>query len=184
MTHNVHHFRRATQPNVQPLQHHAEGISPFDMTTDATTSPHPGLALPICLAIIVLPPLLAIIIAAINSLTQRYGHALYRVLCLVFCVAAYAAQVAMVLGTTACIYYSFGAYTIHMDPSMPSALAPLYCAVLSLSFGLGFLAIMMVGLYLFEAVLSQTVKKTPTQLTIVETAVSCTGAIVTCKLPL
>lgn len=123
--------------------------------------------LPLCLAVVILPPLLAVLVSGLAAFFQRQGHALLHCINMLGLGLAYLAQAAMIAGTLACVYFSPKAYTIHDDPRMPSSLVTIYHAVLSLAVALGVFVLTMVGLYAFEWLLSSSAIKHPKELVLV-----------------
>lgn len=127
-----------------------------------------SLLLPICLAIIILPPAFAVVVSGGRKLTHRFGETLVA-----FCksfgtLIVYLVQVAMVLAALVGIYFSMGAFTFHTHASIPIAVEPVFLAVMNFILVLGFLAMIMFALYLVEWATSSAEAGYPTKLRIWE----------------
>lgn len=124
------------------------------------------MALALCLTVVVLPPLLALVISAISTFFMRFGRVMLKILVTLSFAAAYLVQIAMIASTCLCFYYSFEAYGVHEDPEMPAVLASAYSYILLLALCLGFLVLIMAGLYIFEWVLTASIAKHPKHLSL------------------
>lgn len=139
----------------------------------------PALAQVICLAVVIVPPFLAIITSFANTFIQCYGHTILRILTILATVSAHIAQLAMVPASLGYIYYCFqgGVFTIQVNANIPDSVAFIYTVVLLLAVALGFLGLMVAGLYLIEWAVTPVAVKGPMDLAMIEMAITWSCAL-------
>lgn len=151
------------------------------MTPPPATQSSSTFALTICLAIIVIPPILAAVLSAINALAKGYGKALLNLLDAICTIIAYLAQFAMIVSALCCAYFGLDAVSIELDPAVPRIVAPAFFALVSFSLALGFVVFAIGGLYIVEYTVWSSAMKSPTELAIVVMMKTLIDAAVECE---